>query len=132
MNIRPGVRERLVFGQDRYYSEEKFLRLFSSSTMFLWPFSMADTFFDNKQTGLYQFSPELTMRFHNINCWSIDTAFITEYPEFAGDIPTYNSIPPHIDDKMSDGKNFYFQNEPGGGRPVGVVSGHSGWMFGGA
>lgn len=46
-------------------------------------------------------------RFYTLNCWRIDAAFIAAYPEFGGDIPTYNSVPRKIDDKRHD--EFYYQ-----------------------
>ncbi|KAL1306647.1 hypothetical protein AAFC00_005322 [Neodothiora populina] len=108
----PGVRERIVFDQDRYYSSESFLKLFSSSACFIWPFDIADTFIEDKRTRLLQFSPELVRRLYNIRFWSIDVAFLNEYPEFVGDIPTYNSIPPRVDDAPACGNQyFFFQND---------------------
>ena len=50
-------------------------------------------------------------RFNNLNCWAVDAAFIAAYPEFAGDIPTYNSVPPRIEDKAFDG--YWFDREGG-------------------
>ena len=109
--IRPGFRERLVFHCNNYYSQEVFFQDFHDSTCFLWPYNFADTFFQSKETHLLQFSPELLKRFNNNNCWTVDSGFLVRYPEFVGDLPTYNSIPARIEDKGSDEQNFYLQDE---------------------
>lgn len=50
-------------------------------------------------------------RLNNINYWTVDSAFLTEFPEFTGDVPTYNSIPPCINEKASGGQTFHFPDE---------------------
>jgi hypothetical protein len=63
--------------------------------------------------NMFHFSPELLRRFNNLSCWRIDSSFIAAYPEFAGDIPTYNSVPRKIDDKSHHQQNeeYYFGSE---------------------
>ncbi|THZ91623.1 hypothetical protein D6C82_09884 [Aureobasidium pullulans] len=104
----PGVRERFVFEGPKY-DDDTFLALFNSSTRFMWNSDFSTAFVQNDKQ-LFQFSDELIKRFYNLSCWRIDAAFIAAYPEFAGDIPTYNSVPKKIDDKPYEGE-FYFGSE---------------------
>ncbi|GAB7350831.1 hypothetical protein MBLNU459_g1364t1 [Dothideomycetes sp. NU459] len=94
----PGVRERFVFDNAKY-SHDDFQDILGGSTCFLWPFNFSDMFTHNAKTQLYQFSDELIARFDNVSCWTVDSAFLTQYPEFMGDMPTFNSVPPTINDK---------------------------------
>ncbi|CAD0083161.1 unnamed protein product [Aureobasidium vineae] len=75
-------------------------------TRFMWNSDFATAFVQNDKQ-LFQFSDELIKRFYNLSCWRIDAAFIAAYPEFAGDIPTYNSVPKKIDDKPYEGEYFF-------------------------
>lgn len=102
---RPGVRERFVFDSAKY-SHDNFLQIFGQSTRFLWPFKFSDMFRQNGKTRLLQFSPELTKRFSTLNCWTIDSAFLHAYPEFMGDMPTFNSVPPQINDQPYSGQSY--------------------------
>ncbi|KAI5205440.1 hypothetical protein E4T39_03009 [Aureobasidium subglaciale] len=104
----PGVRERFVFDGPKY-DDDTFLHLFNSSTRFMWNSDFSTTFVQNDKQ-LFQFSDELYKRFCNLSCWRIDVAFLAVYPEFTGDIPTYNSVPKKIDDKPYEGE-FLFGSE---------------------
>lgn len=104
----PGVRERFVF-EGPNYDNDQFLKLFNSSTRFMWNSDFSTTFVQNDKQ-LFQFSDDLIRRFENLNCWRIDASFIAAYPEFAGDIPTYNSVPKKIDDK-SYGEDYIFGDD---------------------
>lgn len=109
---RPGVRERFVFEGPKYLNDS-FLTLFNSSTRFIWNFDFSRTYTSTStfpdpsgpstssqpQQQLFRFSDELMSRFNNLSCWRIDAAFIAAYPEFSGDIPTYNSVPRKVDGK---------------------------------
>ncbi|KAH0388328.1 hypothetical protein KCU92_g973, partial [Aureobasidium melanogenum] len=108
----PGVRERFVF-EGHKYDNDTFLALFNSSTRFMWNSDFSTTFVQNDKQ-LFQFSDELIKRFNNLSCWRIDASFIAAYPEFAGDIPTYNSVPKKIDDKSYDGE-YYFGSDTNDG-----------------
>ncbi|KAG9525584.1 hypothetical protein KCV07_g1116, partial [Aureobasidium melanogenum] len=108
----PGVRERFVF-EGHKYGNDTFLALFNSSTRFMWNSDFSTTFVQNDKQ-LFQFSDELIKRFNNLSCWRIDASFIAAYPEFAGDIPTYNSVPKKIDDKSYDGE-YYFGSDTNDG-----------------
>ncbi|KAI4736682.1 hypothetical protein E4T50_12816 [Aureobasidium sp. EXF-12298] len=118
--LRPDVRERFVF-EGPNYDNDTFLKLFNSSTRFMWNSDFSTTFVQNDKQ-LFQFSDDLIKRFYNLNCWRIDAAFIAAYPEFAGDIPTYNSVPKKIDDKPYQEDYFFgddldysaLHNGPGG------------------
>jgi hypothetical protein len=87
----------------------------------MWNSDFSTTFVQNDKQ-LFQFSDDLIKRFYNLNCWRIDAAFIAAYPEFAGDIPTYNSVPKKIDDKPYQEDYFFgddldysaLHNGPGG------------------
>lgn len=108
---RPGVRERFVFDSAKY-SNDNFLKIFGQSTRFLWPFKFSDMFRQDGKTRLMQFSPELTKRVSNVNCWTIDSAFLHAYPEFMGDLPTFNSVPGQLDEKpFNHGQPTYVAEE---------------------
>lgn len=72
----------------------------------MWNADFSAAFVQNDKQ-LFQFSDELMKRFNNLSCWRIDASFIAAYPEFAGDIPTYNSVPKKIDDKSYEGEYFF-------------------------
>lgn len=118
-----------MFNQDKYYSSETFLQCFSASTSFLWPFSLNDTYYEDTNTRLLQFSPEIMRRFYNINYWSIDSAFMVEYPEFMGDIPIYNSVPPKVDDKYTSNQYFYHQEEEQNVNPMATNNRVGNWVM---
>ena len=106
------MRERFVF-EGHKYDNDTFLQLFNSSTRFMWNADFAATFVQNDKQ-LFQFSDELFKRFNNLSCWRIDASFIAVYPEFAGDIPTYNSVPKKVDDRSFDGE-YYFGSDTNAG-----------------
>lgn len=107
----PGMRERLVFDSNKYYSSEAFHRMFTHSFCFVWPFSLYDTFVAGKRSQLMQFSSELLRRFNNLNYWVMDGALLKHFPEFAGDVPAYNTIPPSIQVTLPGGQYFHFGDE---------------------
>jgi len=135
---KPGVRERLVFHGHKYYSTEAFLRVFSSSTLFLWPFEVSDAYTEDESTRSLQFSPEIMRRFNNINYWAIDESFLCAYPEFRGDMPSYNSIPGVVQEKAGGGQEFCFHDDhddDDDGKGHGSIvrgSARRGWDYGGA
>lgn len=73
----------------------------------------------------------MTRRFHNLNYWSIDTAFLTEYPEFVGDIPVYNSIPPKVEERDISNQYFFFQDEENNDCPLSTTSRPVSWQLAG-
>jgi hypothetical protein len=75
----------------------------------MWNSDFSTTFVQNDKQ-LFQFSDDLIRRFENLNCWRIDASFIAAYPEFAGDIPTYNSVPKKIDDR-SYGEEYIYGDD---------------------
>lgn len=98
----------------------------------MWNSDFSATFCQNDKQ-LFQFSDELIKRFNNLSCWRIDASFIAAYPEFAGDIPTYNSVPKKIDDKSYDGE-YYFGSDNSDGavshNGVGAPTGPEGqWIY---
>ncbi|KAI4715958.1 hypothetical protein E4T48_07847 [Aureobasidium sp. EXF-10727] len=126
----PGVRERFVFEGPKY-DNDTFLNLFNSSTRFMWNSDFSTAFVQNDKQ-LFQFSDELVKRFYNLSCWRIDAAFIAAYPEFAGDIPTYNSVPKKIDDKPYDGEYFFGSDLDDGvthNGPGAATSAGGQWMY---
>ncbi|KAM0328553.1 hypothetical protein ACHAQA_004960 [Verticillium albo-atrum] len=90
---RPGVRERFVFSQHRYCTNN-FWKLFRSNLTILWQFGFNDCFMQNTTTGRYRLAPLFEERIRDIRSWTMNVDFLSQYPELCDDIPMYGTIPP--------------------------------------
>ncbi|OLN97180.1 hypothetical protein CCHL11_02132 [Colletotrichum chlorophyti] len=87
----PGVRERFVFGQHHYCTND-FWDLFGPNFHLLWPFEFRDTYKKSVVTGRYQISPMFQERISDINAWTVGMDFFKRFPELIADIPAFLSV----------------------------------------
>ncbi len=106
MHDRPGFRERLSCCND-YYTDA-FLQATYSCFRFLWPHDIKDAYTLNQRTGLFQISKNFLARIHDLRCWTMDSDFLNKYPDFQGDIPVSNPIPPHLSLTASQTQFYHF------------------------
>ncbi|KEF54541.1 uncharacterized protein A1O9_08983 [Exophiala aquamarina CBS 119918] len=90
----PGFRERLTVCHQ--YSSDNFLRAMHIMFQFLWPYDLRATYDINPQTGLSQFSPQFLEHLGDLRCWTMNSDFLVEFPDFRGDVPTFNGGPPSL------------------------------------
>ncbi|KAH7141902.1 hypothetical protein EDB81DRAFT_691369 [Dactylonectria macrodidyma] len=88
----PGVRERFVFLQHRYCSNQ-FWKIFAESFQISWPFEFRDCYKKNAITSQYSISPDFEERLQDINSWTMTVEFFSHFPEFYSDIPCSQDIP---------------------------------------
>lgn len=81
ISSRPGLREHFIFGEHKYCSE-KFSRLFVANVRFIWPFDARDTYIENHETGLYQFSEMSLRQSSDIQSYTVESDLFNEFPEF--------------------------------------------------
>ncbi|KAF3359808.1 hypothetical protein VdG1_05017 [Verticillium dahliae VDG1] len=82
----PGIRERFVFSQHRYCTNQ-FWELFRSNLTLVWQFGFNDCFMQNTATGRFELAPLFEERIRDIKAWTMNADFLNQYPELADDIP---------------------------------------------
>ncbi|KAK2037550.1 hypothetical protein LZ31DRAFT_509480, partial [Colletotrichum somersetense] len=87
----PGVRERFVFEQHAYCSNQ-FWYLFASCVRIRWPFEFRDTYRKSVVTGRYQLSPLFDQRLTDLNVWTMENDMFARFPELTADIPSFQPI----------------------------------------
>ncbi|RBQ82403.1 hypothetical protein VDGD_09257 [Verticillium dahliae] len=88
----PGIRERFVFSQHRYCTNQ-FWELFRSNLTLVWQFGFNDCFMQNTATGRFELAPLFEERIRDIKAWTMNADFLNQYPELADDIPVFTGIP---------------------------------------
>ncbi|CAO2652698.1 Nn.00g021090.m01.CDS01 [Neocucurbitaria sp. VM-36] len=94
----PGLRERFVFSQHRYCSND-FWYYFTNNFRITWPFEFRDCYNRNRSNGKLSIGAEFKACISDIKSWTMSTDFFGRFPELHGDIPAFRSIPVYIPDK---------------------------------
>ncbi|KAJ9633620.1 hypothetical protein H2204_006826 [Knufia peltigerae] len=90
----PGFRERLTVCPQ--YSNDTFLHAMYFMFQFRWPYSLKATYNVDPQTGLSHFSPQFLEHLGDLRCWTMNSDFLIQYPDFRGDIPIFNAGPSNL------------------------------------
>lgn len=94
----PGLRERFVFSQHRYCSND-FWYYFTTNFRITWPYEFRDCYNRNRSTGKFSIGADFKACISDIKSWTMTNDFFGRFPELHGDIPAFRSIPMSLSDK---------------------------------
>ena len=88
----PGVREVMIRDPLRFQTD-RFWTFYLRSWHLLWPFDPVAICCNAKVTDMLSSSEQFNQRFFDINCWTLDKAFLDAYPELRFFARQYESSP---------------------------------------
>ena len=99
---RPGMRERLCFGNRKYVTDEFWLS-YHQNCWFRWPHSSSEAYETKSGTGLQSLRQSFLDSILDLRFWTMDSAFLDQHPEFRADVDTASSITASSKDIQSGG-----------------------------
>ncbi|KAM0335211.1 hypothetical protein ACHAQA_000253 [Verticillium albo-atrum] len=102
----PGVRERFVFSQHRYCTN-LFWQLFQTSFKVNWQYGFRDCYMQDRSSGKFSISPLFEQTIGDIRAWTMDTDFLTQFPELCQDIPRVEGLPIAVGSARKDAQQLY-------------------------
>ena len=82
------MRERLCFGGDKYHTDV-FWSSFRRHWNFTWPHDISETYVTNDISGTLQYSEGFRNSLFDLDCWTMQSAFFDQFPEFSPDCPKF-------------------------------------------
>ncbi|KAM0277386.1 hypothetical protein ACHAQH_005826 [Verticillium albo-atrum] len=102
----PGVRERFVFSQHRYCTN-LFWQLFQNNFKVTWQYGFRDCYMQDRNSGKFSISPMFKQTIGDIRAWTMDTEFLTQFPELCQDIPRVEGLPIAVGSAHKDAQQAY-------------------------